>query len=939
MGKASSLVTRLTLLMGVTLTVIWLILIATTAFFSYENTRQILINELTHMASMRADLSNHQFEGAERDAASLISRRESLQSTSPLPEISIKHYDSYYIPFNLDSCNINQHKNDLWIIQAYGTAGQTYYLDSFIIKQKEGIVLFPPQKSSSDYLNQRRKDLLLLPKFPTHNNIYWGAPTYTPQGGWHVSVAVCDKVGTLAGFALKLNDLIAYNHPVEQRDINLLLDKNGELLPISQQATSSNQLHEILNQLKNSKLHDGWQQTPDYLVLRTQLKGPGWQQLVIYPRMGFAWEALKPALYQLPFALAILLLLTSVLSLLLRYYLAIPLWNFINIIGATGPQAMEPRLPINRIDELGHIARAYNNLLDTLNEQYDTLEMKVKERTLALAEAKRAAEQANRRKSDHLTTISHEIRTPLNGALGAVELLQNTPLDAGQMRLAETAHQCSLSLLAIINNLLDFSRIESGQMTLSLEKTALLPLLDQAMLTIHSQALSKSLALSTFISANIPLELELDTLRLRQILVNLLGNAVKFTPQGRIQLRVRRQNQTLCFTVEDTGCGIDVQHQQTIFQPFMQTSDHEQGTGLGLAIADNLAKMMGGHLTVFSEPGQGSCFSLCLPFNAIPPPMPFHGELFAPQRLHAQLSAWGMTCQPELANQPSRHFVDNALCYLPGRLYAKLKQYLQGAETEALKSLPLQPWQMHILLVDDSETNRDITGMMLQQLGHQVTRADSGTTALAIGRQHRFDLVLMDIRMPVLDGLATTARWRHDPANIDSHCMITALSANASPDEQIKTSQAGMNHYLSKPVTLGQLAEMLDLTAQFQLERGVDLSPQLSEPQPLLDLADSALSLKLYQSLQVLIQQAKDAIENLPVLSHTLHTIKGCAGQAGLIELQDAVIQLEHALDTHETLTQQEIIQLDEIIHVLLQPPTTCESTFIISQGQSLMVK
>lgn len=148
------------------------------------------------------------------------------------------------------------------------------------------------------------------------------------------------------------------------------------------------------------------------------MKGPGWQQLVIYPRMGFAWEALKPALYQLPFALAILLLLTSVLSLLLRYYLAIPLWNFINIIGATGPQAMEPRLPINRIDELGHIARAYNNLLDTLNEQYDTLEMKVKERTLALAEAKRAAEQANRRKSDHLTTISHEIRTPLNGALG-----------------------------------------------------------------------------------------------------------------------------------------------------------------------------------------------------------------------------------------------------------------------------------------------------------------------------------------------------------------------------------------------------------------------------------------------------------------------------------------------------------------------------------------
>lgn len=307
---------------------------------------------------------------------------------------------------------------------------------------------------------------------------------------------------------------------------------------------------------------------------------------------------------------------------------------------------MEPRLPVKRMDELGQIARAYNSLLDTLNEQYDTLEMKVKKRTLALAKSKQAAEQANRRKRVHLTTISHEIRTPLNGALGAVELLQNTELTAEQYRLTETARQCSHSLLAIINNLLDFSRIESGQMTLSQEKTALLPLLDQAMLTIHSQASSKSLLLSTNVSSDVPLSLELDSQRLKQILINLLGNAVKFTQQGHISLNVERLDKQLCFTVEDSGCGIDTQHQQAIFNPFVQTCDHRHGTGLGLTIADNLARMMGGQITLFSQFGLGSRFSLSLPYHGITPVKPFKGELCAPLSLHTQLSAWGILCRP-----------------------------------------------------------------------------------------------------------------------------------------------------------------------------------------------------------------------------------------------------------------------------------------------------
>lgn len=934
MEKSSSLVTRLIIILGATLIAIWLILISATAFFSYENTRQRLINELTNMAKLRANLSNYQLQGAEQDAASLISRWKNNQAVRPLFALSATN--DGYIPFSSERCHNTQHKDDLQIIQAYGTVGQTYYIDSFIMKKNSDIILFRPQKVSSEYLNQRRKELRLLPMFPTHSNVYWGSPAYNANDGWHVSVAVCDKQKILAGFTLKINELVSYNKPIEQRDINLWLDKNGDLLPIIQQGISSHQLHEILTQLKNSKLHDGWQQTPDYLVLRTQLKGPGWQQLVIYPRVGFAWEAAKPALHQLPFALAILLLLALVLSLLLRYYLAIPLWNFVNIIGATGPQAMEPRLPVKRMDELGHIARAYNNLLDTLNEQYDTLEMKVKERTLALAKSKQVAEQANRRKSEHLTTISHEIRTPLNGALGAVELLQNTTLSPEQMRLAETARQCSFSLLAIINNLLDFSRIESGQMTLSQEKIALLPLLDQAMLTIHSLVLNKPIILSTHVSSDVPLELELDSQRLKQILINLLGNAVKFTQQGCISLNVSRKRQKLCFTVEDTGCGINQQDQQKIFQPFVQNSGHAQGTGLGLTIADNLARMMGGHLVLTSQPGCGSRFSLILPFSEIAPGRQFHGELCAPKSLHEQLSVWGITCHAigdESSHRLSAFSSDKELSYLPGRLYAKVKRHLQSASPSgtdrqvntpnALTNLPIQSWQMTILLVDDAETNRDITGMMLQQLGHKVTLAESGEAALCLGHTQRFDLVLMDIRMPGMNGLVTTQRWRDDSKNADKHCMITALSANASPYEKTRAYQAGMNHYLSKPITLLQLAEILDLTAQFQLERGVALTPQMSSPKPLLDLTDQQINVKLYRSLQTLMQKIKESLENLPALSHLLHTLKGCAGQAGLTELYEATIQLEMAVETHQIMTQQDIARLNEIIDIRLNPRCT----------------
>lgn len=234
----------------------------------------------------------------------------------------------------------------------------------------------------------------------------------------------------------------------------------------------------------------------------------GWSLVTLYPYGNLHNRILKIILQQIPFTLTALVLMTSAFCWLLHRSLAKPLWRFVDVINKTATAPLSTRLPAQRLDELDSIAGAFNQLLDTLQVQYDNLENKVAERTQALNEAKKRAEQANKRKSIHLTVISHELRTPMNGVLGAIELLQTTPLNIEQQGLADTARNCTLSLLAIINNLLDFSRIESGHFTLHMEETALLPLLDQTMQTIqgrrkakncHYVLLSVNMSLSIFI--------------------------------------------------------------------------------------------------------------------------------------------------------------------------------------------------------------------------------------------------------------------------------------------------------------------------------------------------------------------------------------------------------------------------------------------------------
>lgn len=914
MKNQHSLVGKLTLMISVGLLIVWLVTIFTTTYISLNQNRHRIIENLSHMSRLRMELSNHRFEGAERDALALA-QNYGLYHYVPTGTHPVAKSESRYFPVDASICTPqDKQAQDLNFIQVYGTAGQTYYLDSFILDRRYGISLLPPPEHSTDYFIRRQNELWQFPHRATHDNLFWGKPEYIPGTGWSVSVAAAGSHDILIGLAVKLNDLLSYGHNVSDSDINIWLDKHNQLLPFSDLAGNNSETLQKL--LPNLHLHDGWQQIPGYLVLRSELKGPNWQQVILYPTSGMLKRALNSVTEQLPFALTTLLLLAVMLFWLLHRHLARPLWNFVNIIEKTGPAPFSARLPENLPNELGSIARAYNLLLDALHEQYNNLENSVAERTRELTIAKQQAEQANNRKSSHLTMISHELRTPLNGVLGALELLQLTPMSEKQSQLSKTASQCTLSLLSIINNLLDFSRIESGQLSLHVENTAILPLLDQAMHTIQGPGQRKGLILKTFVGPRVPLIFEVDGTHLRQILVNLLGNALKFTDKGAICLTVKRSDNFLIFAVSDSGRGIALADQKAVFEPFFQSQGHSQGTGLGLTIASTLAKMMGGWLELRSTPGFGTCFSLLLPLSKYQAPEPLTGEIVAPLVLHRQLCAWGLTCK--IAKQESIFSADD-LSFLPGKLRETVLHALSGVASECADQLPEQPWKLHILLVDDAAINRDIFGMMLASLGQEFILTASGEEALELGRQQRFDLVLMDIRMPEMDGMECAQRWRRDALNHDPHCMIMALSANTAPEEISRCKEAGMQHYLTKPVSLNQLANGLSIAAEYQLERNIVLQEQdHSIKHALLTMDDAAMRRKILHSLHLLLCELEYNLDSLPKTSALLHTLKGCLGQAGLSPLVCSVIDMENRVQHGLALATEEITELRHTLNLTL---------------------
>lgn len=372
-----------------------------------------------------------------------------------------------------------------------------------------------------------------------------------------------------------------------------------------------------------------------------------------------------------------------------------------------------------------------------------------------LRAARSAAESASQAKSSFLANMSHELRTPFQGLLGMLQLFDNERLDPAQRHHLHVARDSAQHLLAILNDVLDISRLEAGTLRLHSKPVALRRMVADVCSLMGPPALQKGLALQARVDPALPEHALLDDTRVRQVLFNLLSNAIKFTEHGGVTLEVAAQDGQLLIGVVDTGIGMDDRILPRLFQRFSQgddsTSRRYGGTGLGLEISRSLARLMGGDISVVSTPGVGSRFDLRLPLQE---------TVAAPE------------AAPTVA-EPS-----------PARR------------------------RLRLLVAEDNEVNREVLAAMIGGEGHDWEFAHDGRAALQAAQSRDFDLVLMDLHMPEMDGIDATLAIR-SLAGERSRVPIAALTADAFADTRTRCLEAGMNDFLSKPVSVAELARLL----------------------------------------------------------------------------------------------------------------------------------
>ena len=559
---------------------------------------------------------------------------------------------------------------------------------------------------------------------------------------------------------------------------------------------------------------------------------------------------------------------------------------------------------------------------EELKKFTDHLEEMVEERTSEVAKARDEALEASRAKSEFLANMSHEIRTPLNAVIGLTELMLGTRLDEEQRDFTQTIHNSGEALLAIINDILDFSKIESGHMELELIPFDTRRCVESALDLMAGRAAEKGLELAYSIDGQTPAQIIGDQVRLRQVLLNLVNNAIKFTPEGEVIVEIESHMRDVAsgkagsyeiqFNVRDTGIGIPADRMDRLFKSFFQvdasTTRKFGGTGLGLAISQRLAELMGGRMWVESEGrGKGSTFSFTVVTDAAPCQRHVYLERQQPVLrgnralvvddnetnriiISRQLEGWGMIvetadCGPEALEKLKGELryelaiLDMQMPDMDGVMLARRIRAMYGqselplvmltslgcrsaekntALFSAMLSKPVKTEQLHealvgvfvdqakralkesrqrtvedtppdqtteegvtdsplsILLVEDTPVNQKVALGMLKRLGYSADVANNGVEGFKAIKSKQYDVVLMDVQMPEMDGITATKKVRNEIPE-DKQPWIIAMTANALVGDRERYLESGMDDYISKPVSQQAIAERLESRRQLLL--------------------------------------------------------------------------------------------------------------------------
>ncbi len=677
-------------------------------------------------------------------------------------------------------------------------------------------------------------------------------------------------------------------------------------------------------------------------------------------------------------------------------------------------------------NEIGAVQKGFNRMTQSLQANRRQLNERIQQATQQLNEAitdletknrelgfaRDQAQDANRIKSEFLANMSHEIRTPINGIKGFISLLSQSDLETSQRRYVDIILKSTTDLTNIVNEILDFSKMESGKLQLVDESFDLHEVIEQTRDILFINVLTKSIDLNLVIYSDTPRWVVGDKLRLKQILLNLIGNAIKFTDTGYVAIRVSPKEFAdgrpgVQIIVSDTGIGISEVDQQNLFQAFSQVESADNrrfaGTGLGLVISKNLATLMGGDIEMHSALGKGSEFTLTLPFEPVhetaeassiePENGAQNALILASERLclmeirslfdRAGITSEVFQIDPGLGAEPVREAVQRNLPYVdllvldlrhlhfePETLFeseiyqatrvifmhydqgfdspakrlgaeflsvissaATVAAFCRRGETGDAPGDALQPASparcKRVLLVDDNAVNLKLASELIRLWGHEVTEAEHGSQALDIYRHQAFDLIVLDIQMPDIDGASLLQMMRE--IKPDDRTPVIALTANILNDEAERLLELGFDYFLSKPIDEQRFRALLDGEAQRQPPSAGDDDSNDTVDTPVdydrslaLSADNEALLRQIFeilqrdipeQQLQLAAAQRDGDRDRLAALVHKLH---GVTCYASLPRLRHLVIVLQKKLaqDSEapiEPLVEDMIAELDAI--------------------------